>query len=30
VFDFSNRGFLGSLANRNLAAPIVGVAAFTT
>jgi hypothetical protein len=30
VFDFSNRAFLGSLANRALPAPIVGIAAFTT
>ena len=30
VFDYSNRAFLGSLANTALPAPIVGIAAFTT
>ena len=30
VFDFSNRGFLGSLGGVRLSAPIVGIAAFTT
>ena len=30
VFDYSNRAFLGSLANKGLPAPIVGIAAFTT
>jgi hypothetical protein len=30
VFDFSNRKFLGSLADRTIPAPIVGIAAFTT
>ena len=30
VFDFSDLAFLGSLAGRKLASPIIGIAAFTT